>query len=241
MANQIRQLIEELIPGIAHKSNNLLMNISGRIKLVHGTNRPEEEVNAMLRSMETSCEQIQSLLDKLVTIVKNQPCTEDNFDVLSCLEETMDDLPAAIQPHVQLQNGLTEPTFTLFGERERFQRSFAFFAESLITTHPDPGDVIIALDTETPQESIYWKRQRETGKKWLHIAITLPADTPSIHEPREYFFDPSRPFDPASCYLAAMENIILSHKGKIVYSSEQQLQIHIYLPQSPHLVEDNPH
>lgn len=226
------KLLEEIIPGIAHKSRNLLMNISGRAKLINVSSRSKEEVQNILSSMTDSCDQLQLLLDKLVVAAKSLESQKQKFNILHCLKQALDTMEPEQKNLISLKINLTRDTFTVEGESCRLDGLFSFLMEGLRDFYTETRPIYIEINQIIPAESAFQRIFKRENKEWLHISIRLPFQVINTVAPRINFFNPEQPFNLSSCYFAAVENIIFEHHGKIEYCEENLNDIHIYFPEA---------
>ncbi|MBD3267024.1 hypothetical protein GF373_10180 [bacterium] len=199
----------------------------------------DEQQQFLLQGMTESCEQLQSLLNKLVMTANARDCKKEPFRVVECLKHGLSQIEAEIH-HPLFLDFQGNEEFCIHGNTSRFLRALGFLAQGLVELMPGGQALKIQIDQDLPEGSSYWRILTRNNKNWLHLSIFNPQGDTSIATPRDSFYDPDKPYDLPSCYLAAAENIIHDYKGKMEYSAEPPYQIHIYFPECVNLAEASP-
>ena len=223
-----------LAGGVAHRFNNILTGIRGRVELVLADEELSEESREDLRSVLESCEQAAETIQGLfATGGGMSPQERRPVDLADLLRDMYDVLSGLLGEERELFLSVGGGSAVVDGDASQLERVLLDLVLNARAALPEGGRVRLRLEGAATAEVVSAAVDEDQPHDWVRLTVSDSGEGMD-EAARERIFEP---FDTAERIdggpgLATVYGIVQEHGGDIVVDSEPGggSTFHVYLP-----------
>ena len=227
------EAISILAGGMAHKINNMLMGVVGRLDLLKIHAHKDRQLDADVNEIVGGCDQIAKLVQDLLAYSRGGRYQTEIIDVREFLLHFLEEYEKKISPKVQLIYSFSPQTIHVSADQRQLETVFTEIMANAEEAIQSSGQIEIEIDTESINSTRTDHGSSIPPGTYMRLKVCDTGEGMD-DETVQHIFDPfySNKFPGRGLGMAAVFGIVKSHGGLIHIDSKpgQGTTVYLFLP-----------